>query len=247
MSAARPTHPRRPRHPRRHLAPHRRKSHPHPQARPGGPRLQVPPHRPSGPAVHHCRRREGPDRRARHHPRRRLGQGPHRRARPLRPHRHGRGQRPHRDGRQRAAHRRRLLAPLRRADQEGRHSSPRTSPRRVWEIREPIHLETGDGTLITIVPSKTFRVSVTNVGPEGRFTQYFSTEVTPETYEKEICAARTFVYYEDVKPLLDKGLIKGGSLESAVVIRGNEIMSKEADALPPTSSPATRRSTSSAT
>ena len=102
------------------------------------------------------------------------------------------------------------------------------APRKVWEIREPIHLETGDGTIITIVPSKTFRVSVTNVGPEGRFTQYFSSEVTPELYEKEICAARTFVYYEDVKPLLDKGLIKGGSLESAVVIRGNEIMSKEA-------------------
>jgi UDP-3-O-[3-hydroxymyristoyl] N-acetylglucosamine deacetylase/3-hydroxyacyl-[acyl-carrier-protein] dehydratase len=101
------------------------------------------------------------------------------------------------------------------------------APRKVWEIREPIHLETGDGTIITIVPCKTFKVSVTNVGPEGRFTQYFSSEVNPTTYEKEICAARTFVYYEDVKPLLDKGLIKGGSLESAVVIRGNEIMSKE--------------------
>ncbi|MES2477283.1 MAG: bifunctional UDP-3-O-[3-hydroxymyristoyl] N-acetylglucosamine deacetylase/3-hydroxyacyl-ACP dehydratase [Verrucomicrobiota bacterium] len=104
---------------------------------------------------------------------------------------------------------------------------PQKAPRKVWEIREPIHLETGDGTIITIVPSKTFKISVTNVGPEGRFTQYFSSEITPETYEKEICAARTFVYYEDVKPLLDKGLIKGGSLESAVVIRGNEIMSKE--------------------
>jgi UDP-3-O-[3-hydroxymyristoyl] N-acetylglucosamine deacetylase / 3-hydroxyacyl-[acyl-carrier-protein] dehydratase len=103
-----------------------------------------------------------------------------------------------------------------------------SAPRRVWEIREPIHQEMGDGTIITIVPCKTFKVSVTNVGPEGRFTQYFSTEVTPATYEKEICAARTFVYYEDVKPLLEKGLIKGGSLESAVVIRGNEIMSKEA-------------------
>ncbi len=103
-----------------------------------------------------------------------------------------------------------------------------SAPRRVWEIREPIHQETADGTIITIVPSKTFKVSVTNVGPEGRFTQYFSTEVTPATYEQEICAARTFVYYEDVKPLLEKGLIKGGSLESAVVIRGNEIMSKEA-------------------
>jgi UDP-3-O-[3-hydroxymyristoyl] N-acetylglucosamine deacetylase/3-hydroxyacyl-[acyl-carrier-protein] dehydratase len=86
----------------------------------------------------------------------------------------------------------------------------------------------GDGTIITIVPCKTFKVSVTNVGPDGRFTQYFSTEVNPTTYEKEICAARTFVYYEDVKPLLDKGLIKGGSLESAIVIRGEEIMSKEA-------------------
>lgn len=101
-------------------------------------------------------------------------------------------------------------------------------PRRVWEIREPIHQETGDGSIITIVPSKTFKVSVTNVGPDGRFTQYFSTEVNPETYENEISAARTFVYYEDVKPLLEKGLIKGGSIESAVVIRGNEIMSKEA-------------------
>ncbi len=104
---------------------------------------------------------------------------------------------------------------------------PQNAVRKVWEIREPIHLETGDGTLITIVPHKTFKVSVTNVGPEGRFTQYFSSEVTPELYEKEICAARTFVYYEDVKPLLEKGLIKGGSLESAVVIRGEEIMSKE--------------------
>ncbi|MBU6170486.1 MAG: bifunctional UDP-3-O-[3-hydroxymyristoyl] N-acetylglucosamine deacetylase/3-hydroxyacyl-ACP dehydratase [Verrucomicrobia bacterium] len=100
-------------------------------------------------------------------------------------------------------------------------------PRRVWEIRETIHQETADGTLITIVPCKTFKISVTNVGPDGRFTQYFSSEITPEKYEKEIAPARTFVYYEDVKPLLEKGLIKGGSLESAVVIRGGEIMSKE--------------------
>lgn len=99
--------------------------------------------------------------------------------------------------------------------------------RKTWEIREPIHMESGDGTIITIVPSKTFRVSVTNVGPDGRFTQYFSIEITPETYEKEIASARTFVYYEDVKPLLDKGLIKGGSLESAVVVRGDQVMSKE--------------------
>jgi len=102
-----------------------------------------------------------------------------------------------------------------------------TAPRKVWEIREPIHMETKNGSIITIVPDKSFRVSVTNIGPEGRFTQHFSSEVTPELYEKEIAPARTFVYYEDVKPLLDKGLIKGGSVENAVVIRGEEILSKE--------------------
>ncbi|MCH1508979.1 MAG: bifunctional UDP-3-O-[3-hydroxymyristoyl] N-acetylglucosamine deacetylase/3-hydroxyacyl-ACP dehydratase [Akkermansiaceae bacterium] len=100
-------------------------------------------------------------------------------------------------------------------------------PRQIWEIREPIHLEVGDGSLITIVPSKEFRVSVTNVGKDGRFVQYFSTVVNSEIYEKEIAPARTFTFYEDIKPLLDKGLIKGGSLENAVVVRGDEIMSKE--------------------
>jgi len=100
-------------------------------------------------------------------------------------------------------------------------------PRKIWEIREPIHLETGDGSLITIVPDKQFRVSVTNIGKDGRFVQYFSSVITPEIYEKEIAPARTFTFYEDIKPLLDKGLIKGGSLENAVVVRGDEIMSKE--------------------
>src|SRR5207247_6104488 len=39
--------------------------------------------------------------------------------------------------------------------------------------------------------------------------------------------ARTFVYYEDVEPLMDKNLIKGGSLENAIVVRGEAALSKE--------------------
>jgi len=99
--------------------------------------------------------------------------------------------------------------------------------RKVFEIREPIYQETRDGTILTIVPDKKFRISCTNVGPEGRFTQYFSTEINPETYEKEIAAARTFVYYEDIAPLMEKGLIKGGTLEAAIVIRGDSLLSKQ--------------------
>ncbi len=102
-----------------------------------------------------------------------------------------------------------------------------TEARKVFEVREPIYQETRDGSILTIVPDKKFRISCTNVGPGGRFTQYFSTEITPETYEKEIAAARTFVYYEDIAPLMEKGLIKGGTLEAAVVIRGDTLLSKQ--------------------
>lgn len=102
-----------------------------------------------------------------------------------------------------------------------------TAPRSFYEVSEPLHIETKSGSLMTIVPDDAFRVSCTQVGPNGRFTQFFSTEITPAIYEKEIAAARTFVFYEDVKPLMDKGLIKGGSLESAIVIRGESVLSKE--------------------
>jgi UDP-3-O-[3-hydroxymyristoyl] N-acetylglucosamine deacetylase/3-hydroxyacyl-[acyl-carrier-protein] dehydratase len=54
-----------------------------------------------------------------------------------------------------------------------------------------------------------------------------STPITPAIYEKEIAPARTFVYYEDVQPLMEKNLIKGGSLENAIVVRGESVLSKE--------------------
>lgn len=101
------------------------------------------------------------------------------------------------------------------------------APRKVFEIREPIYQETRDGTILTIMPDKKFRISCTNVGPGGRFTQYFSIEINPETYEREIAPARTFVYYEDIAPLMEKGLIKGGTLEAAVVVRGETLLSKQ--------------------
>src|SRR5438477_11549693 len=52
-------------------------------------------------------------------------------------------------------------------------------------------------------------------------------EVTPTIFEREIAPARTFVYYEEVQSLMDKNLIKGGSLENAIVVRGDAVLSKE--------------------
>jgi UDP-3-O-[3-hydroxymyristoyl] N-acetylglucosamine deacetylase/3-hydroxyacyl-[acyl-carrier-protein] dehydratase len=102
-----------------------------------------------------------------------------------------------------------------------------TAIRRTFEIREPLHIETKSGSLLTIVPDDKFRISCTQVGPEGRFTQFYSTEITPEIFENEIAPARTFTFFEDIKQLVDKGLIRGGSLENAIVIKGDSVMGKE--------------------
>ncbi len=64
------------------------------------------------------------------------------------------------------------------------------------------------------------------MGPEAA-SPSISARRSPRSTTKEIAAARTFVFYEDVKPLMDKGLIKGGSLENAVVARGDSVLSKE--------------------
>ena len=96
------------------------------------------------------------------------------------------------------------------------------APCSVWEVREPLMVEAKNGSSIVIMPDKKFRISLTAVGPGGRVTQFFTSEITPETYEKELADARTFCFYEDIQPLLDKGLIQGGTLDNAIVIKGDQ-------------------------
>src|SRR5881296_2612603 len=100
-------------------------------------------------------------------------------------------------------------------------------PRKFFDVREPMHVEAKTGALLVLLPDDKFRISCTQAGPNNQFTQFLSMEVTPAIFEREIAPARTFVYYEDVKPLMDKNLIKGGSLENAIVVRGDAVLSKE--------------------
>jgi len=105
--------------------------------------------------------------------------------------------------------------------------SEQDAPRRYCEIREPVAVQSKNGSILVILPDTKFRISCTQAGPDGNHTQYLDLEITPEIYEKEIAPARTFVHYEDVEPLMEKGLIRGGSLENAILIRGESVLSKE--------------------
>src|SRR5204862_7427805 len=62
---------------------------------------------------------------------------------------------------------------------------------------------------------------------QGHFTQHYSTELSPKTWEKELSQARTFCFYEEIAFLIKNGLIKGGSLENAVVIRDDAVLTTE--------------------
>src|SRR5438093_7652175 len=100
-------------------------------------------------------------------------------------------------------------------------------PRKFFDVSEPMHAESKTGALLVLLPDEKFRISCTQAGPNNRFTQFLSMEVTPAAFEREIAPARTFVYYEDVQPLMEKNLIKGGSLENAIVVRGEAVLSRE--------------------
>jgi len=103
---------------------------------------------------------------------------------------------------------------------------PLAEKREYYTPTEPIEVRHGE-TVMTLFPDENFKITCTSADKQGRFTQFYSTEVTPQTWEKELAHARTFCFYEEIEFLFKNGLIKGGSLENAVVIRDDAVLTTE--------------------
>ncbi len=93
-------------------------------------------------------------------------------------------------------------------------------------LEEPISVTRGSSSIIAL-PYDGFRITCTSADDRGIHTQHLMLDVDPETYVAQIAPARTFTIYEDIEELLKLGKIKGGSLDSAIVIKGDKIVSKE--------------------
>lgn len=99
-------------------------------------------------------------------------------------------------------------------------------PSKVFVITEPVSIEYY-GASLTVVPYHGLKISFTldydhpHIG-----TQYLSLDITKQSFIDEIAPARTFCLYKDVKLLQEKGLIKGGTLENAVVIGDEGVMNE---------------------
>ena len=111
--------------------------------------------------------------------------------------------------------------------------SEQNARREVLEIDKTITYSDPDrGIDIHVLPSDRFRVTfMIDYKIKTLGTQYTSIYNMEKDFAEQIAPARTFCFLSEVEQLKDKGLIKGGALDNAVVIIDKEIDSKEVEHL----------------
>ncbi|MGE3954755.1 MAG: UDP-3-O-acyl-N-acetylglucosamine deacetylase [Parachlamydiales bacterium] len=92
-------------------------------------------------------------------------------------------------------------------------------------IAEPIYWSQ-KGIHIVALPAERRQISYTIHYPQASAigSQYYSVEIDADHFKRELAPCRTFALYEEIAALMEAGLIKGGSLDSGLVIKGGEIM-----------------------
>ena len=98
--------------------------------------------------------------------------------------------------------------------------------REYFELDAPVSVTRGNSSIIAL-PFDGLKISCTSADDRGIHTQHLALTIDPEVYQSQLAPARTFTIYEDIEELLKLGKIKGGSLDCAVVIKGDKIISKE--------------------
>ncbi len=98
----------------------------------------------------------------------------------------------------------------------------------VFKIDEPIAWSEGETHLVAL-PSEEFRISYTLHYPHSPYlkSQFHSYVVDPKTFKDQIAPCRTFSLYEEIEPMLKKGLLKSAGLNNGVVIKDNSVMNPE--------------------
>jgi UDP-3-O-[3-hydroxymyristoyl] N-acetylglucosamine deacetylase/3-hydroxyacyl-[acyl-carrier-protein] dehydratase len=101
------------------------------------------------------------------------------------------------------------------------------APKNVFRPKEAIYFSE-NGVDLVVLPAAELTISFTiSYSEPGIDTQFLSLAITDETFIKEIAPSRTFCPYHEVEDLIVSGLIQGGSLDNAVVVDGDVVLSKE--------------------
>lgn len=104
----------------------------------------------------------------------------------------------------------------------------RQRARRVYfKVMQPVEVVEGEKR-IAVYPSASFRATYRIAFPHPLIgMQELTFEMGKNSYEREIAPARTFGFIEEVEMLRKSGLVRGGSLENAVVLSRDGILNPE--------------------
>jgi UDP-3-O-[3-hydroxymyristoyl] N-acetylglucosamine deacetylase/3-hydroxyacyl-[acyl-carrier-protein] dehydratase len=101
-------------------------------------------------------------------------------------------------------------------------------PAAVLKVNRPLHLNGPGGESYVVAPAAAYRVSASIEFDHpviGR--QYASIEITPERFEQELAAARTFGFRHEAEALRARGLALGATLDNAIILDDDGIASGE--------------------
>ena len=105
--------------------------------------------------------------------------------------------------------------------------------RKYFSIKEPFHWEDdATGAVMDITPADDFQIRI-DVDFNSKVMGLQSASYTPKSdFAKEIAPCRTFCFLHEIEPLLNAGLIQGGSLDNALVIVENKTEYKGKEVVP---------------
>lgn len=101
------------------------------------------------------------------------------------------------------------------------------APRRVIRVLKPVSVSDGD-CVATLMPADRFTVDMEiNFDSAAVERQSLRLGVVNGAFCKELARARTFGFLHEVEAMRAAGLAKGGSLDNAIVISGDEILNED--------------------
>lgn len=98
----------------------------------------------------------------------------------------------------------------------------------IYTLDAPCSISIGETQMIAL-PAHEFRVSYMLHYPQSPFlkSQYFSLGMNYNAFKEQVAPCRTFALYEEIAPLIEKGVLKNGALEHGVVIDGERVLNPD--------------------
>lgn len=100
-------------------------------------------------------------------------------------------------------------------------------PAKIWTAKAPIIIE-DRATKLVLVPADSLKITcIVAFGASPLDSQFQTVDVTTESFKTEVAPARTFCIFKELEQMLAMGLVKGGSLDNAIIMHNGAIICKD--------------------